>query len=171
MQKHSIVTIAAACALLVLCVTFPVRSASRPEEIPFEKHTLDLGATETAAIADINGDGRLDIVSGENWYEAPHWTKHHFRDILIHQQLHRRSQHAAPGCGWRRPHRSRDLRLVQQEAGLVAKSRQDGRTWKEHPIETGYPIEFAFLVDLDNDGKARRDPAAIRRRESASRLV
>ena len=27
--------------------------------------------------------------------------------------------------------------------------------WKDHPIETKSPVEFAFLVDLDNDGKAR----------------
>src|SRR5713101_3578141 len=27
--------------------------------------------------------------------------------------------------------------------------------WKEHPIENGYSVEFAFLVDLDNDGKKR----------------
>ena len=25
--------------------------------------------------------------------------------------------------------------------------------WKEHQIDSGHPIEFAFLVDLDNDGK------------------
>src|SRR5690348_18504151 len=55
---------------------------TRPPDVPFEKHTLDLGSSESAAIADINGDGKLDIVSGENWYEAPRWTKHHFRDIF-----------------------------------------------------------------------------------------
>ena len=27
--------------------------------------------------------------------------------------------------------------------------------WKQHMIETGSPVEFAFLVDLDNDGKAQ----------------
>jgi hypothetical protein len=27
--------------------------------------------------------------------------------------------------------------------------------WKEHAIENGYSVEFAFLVDLDNDGKKR----------------
>src|SRR6202042_1773467 len=26
--------------------------------------------------------------------------------------------------------------------------------WKEYPIATGSPIEFSFLVDLDNDSKA-----------------
>jgi hypothetical protein len=55
----------------------------RPPEIPFEMHTVDLGSSESAAFADINGDGKLDIISGENWYEAPHWTKHHFREIAF----------------------------------------------------------------------------------------
>ncbi len=69
----------ASCALLFLCATG--RSASRPDEIPFEKHTIDLGASETAVFADINRDGKLDLVSGEYWYEAPGWTKHRFREL------------------------------------------------------------------------------------------
>jgi hypothetical protein len=42
---------------------------------------IDPGYNETVAIADINRDGRPDIVSGEAWYEAPSWTKHRIRDI------------------------------------------------------------------------------------------
>src|SRR3954468_16550101 len=54
-------------------------TVTRPDDIPFHKHELDLGANEPCAFADINGDGKLDVVSGENWYEAPRWTKHKFR--------------------------------------------------------------------------------------------
>ena len=39
--------------------------------------------------------------------------------------------------------------MVERESG------QGRGEWKEHEIESGSPIEFAFLVDLDNDGKAR----------------
>ena len=46
-------------------------TVGRPDEVPFRKHEIDLGANEPCAFADINGDGKLDIVSGENWYEAP----------------------------------------------------------------------------------------------------
>ena len=54
---------------------------TRSPDIPFEKHTIDIGANETCAWADINGDGRLDIVSGENWFEAPTWRKNRFRTL------------------------------------------------------------------------------------------
>lgn len=43
--------------------------AAGDDAIPFRKHTLDLGISETVAVVDMNGDGRLDIISGENWYE------------------------------------------------------------------------------------------------------
>ena len=71
-----LISIASASAL------FCFQVVTRPPDVFFEKHTIDLGSSESAAIADINGDGKLDIVSGENWYEAPRWQKHHFRDIL-----------------------------------------------------------------------------------------
>src|ERR1700730_10576112 len=54
---------------------------SRPPDISFRIHMIDPGASETAAVADINNDGRLDIVSGESWYEAPAWKKHALREI------------------------------------------------------------------------------------------
>ncbi len=30
-----------------------------------------------------------------------------------------------------------------------------GAIWEDHVIEQGFPVEFSFLVDLDNDGKQR----------------
>src|SRR4029077_14633714 len=56
-------------------------SATRSPDIPYRTRMIDGGASETVAIADINHDGRPDIVSGESWYEAPAWTPHHFRDL------------------------------------------------------------------------------------------
>ncbi|MGH9405699.1 MAG: hypothetical protein ACRD3D_07690, partial [Terriglobia bacterium] len=59
------------------------------DAIPFRKHTLDLGICEAVTVVDMNGDGRLDIVSGENWYEqlppergaGPRFIKHKFREL------------------------------------------------------------------------------------------
>ncbi len=126
---------------------------TRPDEIPFEKHTIDLGSSESAAIADINGDGRLDIVSGENWYEAPHWVKHPFRHIpYTNNYIDDLSTLPLDVDG--------DGHIDLVTSGWFSKKlawwRNPGKTdvqWEEHTIETGYPIEFTFLVDLDNDGK------------------
>ena len=127
---------------------------TRPEDIPFEKHAIDSGSSETAVIADINGDGRLDIVSGENWYEAPRWTKHHFRDIL-YTNYYIDDLSTLPldvdGDG------HVDLVTSGWFSKKLAWWRNPGKTdemWQEHEIQTGYNIEFTLLVDLDNDGKA-----------------
>src|SRR5882672_12419711 len=64
-------------------------SPGRSPDIPFRSLPIDNGASETAAVADVNKDGRLDIISGENWYEAlprsgsgqARWAKHKFRDL------------------------------------------------------------------------------------------
>jgi len=140
----------AALALLAVAWTAP-----RPEEIPFAKHTVDLGASETCAIADMNADGKLDIVSGEYWYEAPSWAKKKFREIdFVNGYIDAFS----------------DLPIDVDEDGatdIVSASwfskklvwwHNPGKTrraWTERPIELGNNVEFAFLVDIDNDGRAR----------------
>ena len=67
--------------LVPLTAAILLVAASRSADIEFNVRTLDLGANEACAFADINRDGRLDVVSGENWYEAPSWRKHRFREL------------------------------------------------------------------------------------------
>jgi hypothetical protein len=138
----------------LLAVAAAAYVVTRSPEIPFEKHTLDLGSSESAAICDINGDGKLDIVSGENWYEAPRWIQHHFRDILYTQNyiddlstlaldINGDGHIDLVTSGW----------FSQKLAWWQNPGSTDGK-WEEHSIQTGFPIEFTFLVDLNNDGKA-----------------
>jgi FG-GAP-like repeat len=130
--------------------------------IPFRKHTLDLGISETVTVVDMNGDGRLDIVSGENWYEqlAPHpgvgprFVKHNFREIpYTFDYLEDLSDLAIDANGdgypdlvscsyWSKP-------LVWWE-----NPREAGQPWREHVIEARSPVEFVFLVDVLNTGKS-----------------
>ncbi len=78
------------CAFIVAIVAVTVSaSPTRSPDIPFKAVMIDNGASETAAVADINKDGRLDIISGEHWYEAPRpgsgqaasWARHKFREL------------------------------------------------------------------------------------------
>ena len=73
---------AAVCVLLSSCLCIGLRLAGATPR--FEKHVID-GDTraESCAVADVNRDGRLDIISGEYWYEAPGWKKHRFRTIPV----------------------------------------------------------------------------------------
>lgn len=136
--------------------------AAGSDEIPFLKHTIDLGRNESCAVADVNRDGRLDIISGENWYEqaAPspgnaglRWTKHKFRELPYtnnyidnfsdlpvdvngdgYSDVVSCSFFSKRICWWENPRG------------------QDG-LWRKTDIQLGYPVEFVFLVDILNTGK------------------
>ena len=129
--------ILAACLCLAGVAAF---TATRPADIPFQKHALDLGANESCAIADINGDGRPDIVSGENWYEAPRWTQHKFRSLpYTNNYIDNFSDLPLDVNG--------DGRIDIVSCSWFAKrlfwSENPGpraaAEWKEHSIETGSP--------------------------------
>jgi hypothetical protein len=138
---------------LALCVL--LYAAGRPPDVPFRLEMLDSGASETAALADINNDGRADIVSGENWYEAPSWTKHKFREInFTNNYVDDFSDLALDVDGDSFP----DIVSVSWFGRSIAWWKNPGKTrapWRESVIDSGFNVEFAFLVDLDNDGKAR----------------
>ena len=141
-------------AVLGLATAHPL-GAPRPPDIPFRTQMLDGGANETAAVADINQDGRLDIVSGENWYEAPAWTKHPFRELGFSGNYIDNFSDLpvdVDGDG------SVDIASVTWFAKKISWFRNPGKgqgSWVEAPINSGFNIEFAILADFDNDGKAQ----------------
>ena len=132
------------------------------DEIPFRKHTIDLGSSESCAVADVNRDGRLDIVSAENWYEQAspsaggkdvRWIRHKFRELGYNSfyienlidipvdvngdgfpDIVSASYWSKPFTWWENP-------------------ASQTKTWRESIIESGSPVEFVFLVDLLGTGK------------------
>jgi len=140
---------------ILICAALLALPRRRPPEIAFQKHTLDLGANETCAIADINGDGRFDIVAGENWFEAPAWQRHQFRELpFLNNYIDNFSDLPLDVNQDGRP----DIVSCSWFSRRLAWWENPGRTqtiWKDHTIDAGFPVEFCFLVDLDNDGRAR----------------
>jgi hypothetical protein len=144
-----------------VCASFAAFTQEQAPQWPMlKKHLLDGGANESAAVADINADGRLDIVSGENWFEAPGWKKHRLREIGFQNgyvdnfsdmilDVNNDGFPDVVGCAWF----SKQLRWFENPR------RFDGELanvlWKEHVIETGFNYELAMQVDVDGDGKAR----------------
>lgn len=133
--------------------------AGRPADIDFKKTRLDGGTNETAAFADINGDGRLDLVSGENWYLNPgprggEWAKTRFRELgFANNYIDDFSDLPLDVNGDGRV----DIVSCSWFAKKIAWWENPGKSgvWKEHVIEDQWNVEFMFLVDIDNDGKAR----------------
>jgi hypothetical protein len=165
------------CSLALLCCLFWMSgraSAQGSQEIPFYKHTIDLGQSEAAEVADVNGDGKLDIISGDSWYEqttpgkdGPRWIKHHFRDIPFFRFSGKYSGGYLEDLGdlaidvngdgypdivtswWGgpafSPHPAPSLTWWENPG-------KSNKPWVMHIIDQGVPIEFSFLVDILNTG-------------------
>jgi hypothetical protein len=142
--------------VLITAGLFVIAIQSRPPDLPFRVHTIDPGASETAAVADINRDGRLDVVSGEYWYQAPAWTKHRFREVgFASNYIDSFSLMPIDVNGDGYP----DIADVSWFARKIAWWKNPGKAgraglWEESEISGGGNVEFAVLADIDNDGKA-----------------
>ncbi len=69
--RVGVLTIGAAVALALGCL------AAHGQSLSFKKSVLDKEfRSEGAAVADVNRDGRLDVIAGDIWYEAPSWKPH-----------------------------------------------------------------------------------------------
>ncbi len=142
-------------AVLLLCLLLVLAVSARSPEILFEKKMLDAGISETCAIADFNGDGRPDIFSGNAWYENPTWKQHIVRNLKEYgTYLASLSDIALDVDG--------DGKVDIVSSGWHPKqlwwsrnSGKPGALWEDKVVFEGSPVEFTFLVDLDNDGKAR----------------
>src|SRR4051812_8932693 len=121
----------------------------------FRVRAIDAIQSETTAVADLNKDGKPDIISAESWYEAPSWTKHPLRSIA------RASGYVddfsdlpldVDGDGYvdivQVGYFARKLEWLKNPGAAVT-------PWTVNEIDSVGPIEFAFLVDLNNDGKAQ----------------
>ena len=130
--------------------------------LQFLKHTVDLGFSETCAVADVNNDGRLEIISGEHWFEkappaapglAPQWIKHKFRTLPylnfyidnfsdLPVDANQSGYADIVSCS-----------LFSKQITWYQNPRSADQPWKSTVIQAGYPVEFAFLVDILNTGK------------------
>ena len=125
------------------------------DPIPFAKHKLDGGAYETAAVADINNDGVLDIIAGARWYEGPAWQPHFIRNITkwdIHFDSLSDIAFDVNQDGY--PDIITCFYLEKRVSWFEnPKGDWDKGGWQEHRIApTDGSVEFLFFVDFEKRG-------------------
>jgi hypothetical protein len=72
-------------AAAVAPAVIPAISADSPlvaPKVTWKKTILDRKfRSEGVAVADVNKDGKIDVLNGEFWYEAPDWTPHEMKPV------------------------------------------------------------------------------------------
>lgn len=125
--------------------------------ISFRKQVLNnTFVSEGVAVADINKDGKKDIIAGAYWFEAPRWTQHElaapqafefdkgysnaFLNFALDVNLD----------GWM------DIIRVDFPGKAVVwheNPKNAAGHWKEHPIYHSFGNETPRFVDMDGDGR------------------
>lgn len=144
--------------LLVQCKSRIAESKKVPgNQISFKKQVLlsDFIA-EGVAVGDVNRDGKIDVMAGAYWFEAPHWEKH---EIEVPQKFEYDKGYSnafmsqgmdVNGDGWVDFVR---IGFPGKEVQWFENPQNNGGHWKAHVIHPTLGNESAGFFDIDGDGQ------------------
>ncbi len=79
--SHSFFLLCVSTALLFVGAESAARSRGGSSGVSFTAHRVGSLRSEACCIADFNNDGKLDILAGHFWYEAPEFKPRKFRSL------------------------------------------------------------------------------------------
>jgi len=140
-------------ASLALGLAWLAAGTSWAGEPKWKQHTINgKSEFEAAGAFDVDGDGKLDIVSGDTWYQAPDWKPHPVREVS-RQGTYLNDFAVLPydvnGDG------RLDFVTVSyfgRNVGWVENPGKAGEKWTYHEIDLPGTSEAAVAVDLTGDG-------------------
>jgi hypothetical protein len=126
---------------------------ARADEPKWKLHVINgRSEYEAAGVFDVDNDGKLDIISGANWYQAPGWKAFPVREVK-RQGTYYNDFSTLPldlnGDG------NTDFITCSyfgKDVGWVENPGKAGAAWTYHEIDQPGNIEAAWMVDLSGDG-------------------
>ncbi len=79
--KFTSVYFTSALTLLLAVLLAPTEQVKAEGPIKFKVQRLTVDANEGVDIADVDKDGKLDVIAGRNWFRAPNFVPHPLRSI------------------------------------------------------------------------------------------
>lgn len=144
--------------LLLVLLLFMLGSGFA-QSLRFRPQQLFLDNSETCIVADVNRDGKPDVIAGRNWYPAPDFVPQPLRPIDLHPPDYARNngEHAwdVDQDGWV------DVLTTGWGDGHIYWMRNPGEeklkkglTWEKMPLADTHNKdgEAAYMYDLDADG-------------------
>jgi hypothetical protein len=155
-------------SFLILATSAPAQVEDKPAKkskptpvITWKKTVVDRAfRSEGVAVADVNKDGKMDIIAGDVWYEAPDWEMHVIRkgdkyqpkgyNPLGYSQTFAVFAEDINGDGWP------DAIVIgfpSEPARWYENPGKKGGLWKEHIITHSACNETPLYADLFGTGK------------------
>lgn len=133
------------------------QNAGGNADLKFKKQVLATEyISEGVATADVNKDGKTDVLAGTFWFEAPDWKRHEITTPYIHPSIGGYGNSFLNFTmdvnqdGW--------LDLVKvgfpsKEAYWYENPQNKGGHWKERLVYPSVGNESPAMVDVDGDGR------------------
>lgn len=156
-------------ALLLCCLIISHLVFAQSRKIAFRKHTLTTEfISEGVAVADINRDGKTDVIAGAYWFESPKWIRHtifkadSFSATKGYSNTFLNFSSDINDDGW--PDVVR-VGIPGRETVWYENPGKNKGPWNMHFIYSSTGNESPLFVDIDNDGKKDLVCADIRQKK------